>query len=76
MKLFLPGGAGLVGLNLIATLQQHHPDWQLIAVDKKAEAGRINYVLARGLGQAFMSKEASAEAVRAVLARWIAGAEG
>ncbi len=38
MKLFLPGGAGLVGLNLIATLQQHHPDWQLIVVDKKAEA--------------------------------------
>jgi nucleoside-diphosphate-sugar epimerase len=38
MKLFLPGGAGLVGLNLIATLQQDHPDWQLIVVDKKAKA--------------------------------------
>jgi len=38
MKLFLPGGAGLVGLNLIATLQQDHPDWQLIVVDKKAAA--------------------------------------
>ncbi len=47
-----------------------------MAKDKKADAGRINYVLARGLGQAFMSKEASAEAVRAVLARWIAGKEG
>lgn len=38
MKLFLPGGAGLVGLNLIAVLQQDHPDWQLLVVDKKAEA--------------------------------------
>lgn len=38
MKLFLPGGAGLVGLNLIAVLQQEHPDWQLLVVDKKAEA--------------------------------------
>jgi nucleoside-diphosphate-sugar epimerase len=38
MKLFLPGGAGLVGLNLIATLQQQHPDWHLIVVDKKVEA--------------------------------------
>jgi len=38
MKLFLPGGAGLVGLNLIAVLQQQHPDWQLIVVDKKTEA--------------------------------------
>ena len=34
MKLFLPDGAGLAGLNLIATLQQDHPDWQLIVVDK------------------------------------------
>lgn len=38
MKVFLPGGAGLVGLNLIALLQQHHPDWQLLVVDKKREA--------------------------------------
>ena len=30
MKLFLPGGAGLVGLNLIALLQRQHPDWQLL----------------------------------------------
>lgn len=38
MKVFLPGGAGLVGLNLIALLQQHHPEWQLVVVDKKLEA--------------------------------------
>ena len=38
MKVFLPGGAGLVGLNLIALLQQQHPEWQLLVVDKKREA--------------------------------------
>lgn len=46
-----------------------------MAKDKKAEAGRIKYVLARGLGRSFAGGEASAEAVRAVLARWIAGVE-
>lgn len=38
MKVFLPGGAGLVGLNLIALLRQQHPDWDLLVVDKKTEA--------------------------------------
>jgi nucleoside-diphosphate-sugar epimerase len=38
MKIFLPGGAGLVGLNLIALLQDDHPDWDLLVVDKKAAA--------------------------------------
>ena len=38
MNVFLPGGAGLVGLNLIARLQDDHPDWQLLVVDKKSEA--------------------------------------
>ena len=38
MKVFLPGGAGLVGLNLIALLQINHPDWELLVVDKKPEA--------------------------------------
>ena len=47
-----------------------------MAKDKKAEAGRINYVLARGLGQAFTSRDVTVDAVRAVLARWIAGGEG
>ncbi|MFN5220454.1 MAG: NAD-dependent epimerase/dehydratase family protein [Cyanobacteriota bacterium] len=43
MKVFLPGGAGLVGLNLIATLQEYHPSWNLLVVDKKqvaVDAGR------------------------------------
>lgn len=41
MKVFLPGGAGLVGLNLIALLRQQHPDWKLLVVDKKAAAVAI-----------------------------------
>lgn len=41
MKVFLPGGAGLVGLNLIALLQSTHPDWQLVVVDKKLKAVEI-----------------------------------
>jgi nucleoside-diphosphate-sugar epimerase len=41
MKVFLPGGAGLVGLNLIALLREQHPDWNLLVVDKKPEAVAI-----------------------------------
>jgi nucleoside-diphosphate-sugar epimerase len=41
MRVFLPGGAGLVGLNLIAILQAEHPDWDLLVVDKKKEAVTI-----------------------------------
>jgi len=53
MRVFLPGGAGLVGLNLIALLQNSHPDWELLVVDKKREAvaiaqklfPRVNFLL-------------------------------
>lgn len=38
MQVFLPGGAGLVGLNLIALLRERHPDWPLTVVDKKRQA--------------------------------------
>ena len=41
MKLFLPGGAGLVGLNLIHQIQNKHPDWELIVVDKKEKSIEI-----------------------------------
>lgn len=41
MKVFLPGGAGLVGLNLITLLQSSHPHWELLVVDKKVEAVAI-----------------------------------
>jgi len=46
MRLFLPGGAGLVGLNLIQQLRDKHPDWALLVVDKKkaaVEVGRRLY---------------------------------
>ena len=41
MNVFLPGGAGLVGLNLISLLVKRHPDWELLVVDKKREATEI-----------------------------------
>jgi len=41
MKLFLPGGAGLVGLNLIQQLRERHPDWDLLVVDKKRAAVEV-----------------------------------
>jgi hypothetical protein len=30
MRLFLPGGAGLVGLNMIQQLRERRPDWDLL----------------------------------------------
>src|SRR5262249_40556737 len=39
----------------------------LMAHDKKAEAGRLTLILARGLGQAFVQKHADPEPVRAML---------
>jgi nucleoside-diphosphate-sugar epimerase len=41
MRLFLPGGAGLVGLNLIQQLREKHPDWDLLVVDKKGAAVEV-----------------------------------
>ena len=38
-----------------------------IAQDKKAEGGRLTFILARGLGQAFVAKDVSAAAVRQFL---------
>ena len=38
-----------------------------MAQDKKAEAGRLTFILARGLGQAFVAKDVDAEAVRRFL---------
>jgi 3-dehydroquinate synthase len=38
-----------------------------MAQDKKAEGGRLSFVLARGLGQAFVAKDADAGAVRRFL---------
>ena len=41
MKVFLPGGAGLVGINLIALIKSTNPEWELIVVDKKLESIKI-----------------------------------
>jgi nucleoside-diphosphate-sugar epimerase len=49
MKVFLPGGSGLVGLNLIALLQSHHPSWDLLVVDKKRDSVLIAQKLFPGV---------------------------
>jgi 3-dehydroquinate synthase len=41
--------------------------------DKKAEDGRLTMVLARGIGRAFVQRDASADAVRAFLAQRLPG---
>tara|TARA_Y100000589_G_scaffold219130_1_gene206870 strand:- start:517 stop:1458 length:942 start_codon:yes stop_codon:yes gene_type:complete len=38
IKVFLPGGAGLVGINLIASIKSTNPEWKIVVVDKKKEA--------------------------------------
>jgi len=38
-----------------------------MAGDKKAEGGRLTLILAHGIGQAFVQKDADAEAVEAFL---------
>lgn len=41
MKIFIPGGAGLVGLNLIYILSKNHPNWEILVVDKKKSSIEI-----------------------------------
>lgn len=41
MKVFLPGGAGLVGINLIASIKSKNPEWELVVVDKKLDSIEI-----------------------------------
>ena len=41
MKVFLPGGAGLVGINLIALIKSKNPEWDLVVVDKKLDSIKI-----------------------------------
>ena len=41
MKIFIPGGAGLVGLNLIYLLTKSHPEWEILVVDKKKSSINI-----------------------------------
>ena len=41
MKIFIPGGAGLVGINLIAAIKERYPNWELIVVDKKYQSIKV-----------------------------------
>ncbi len=41
MKIFIPGGAGLVGINLIAAIKEKYPKWELIVVDKKYRSIKV-----------------------------------
>jgi 3-dehydroquinate synthase len=43
----------------------------LMAHDKKAEAGKLTLILARGIGRSFVQKDASSAAVRALLTKEI-----
>ena len=39
----------------------------LMAADKKAEPGRLTFILARGIGRAYIEKDAPADVVRELL---------
>lgn len=39
--------------------------------DKKVEDGKLTFILARGIGQAFITQDVDAGAVRELLARWL-----
>ena len=39
----------------------------LMAADKKAEPGKLTFILARGIGRAYIEKEAPADVVRELL---------
>ena len=41
MKIFIPGGAGLVGINLIAAIKEKYPNWELVVVDKKYQSIKV-----------------------------------
>ena len=41
MKIFIPGGAGLVGINLIAAINERYPNWEIIVVDKKYQSIKV-----------------------------------
>ncbi|HWA21220.1 MAG TPA: 3-dehydroquinate synthase [Caulobacterales bacterium] len=54
----------------------YSPDALLAAMthDKKNESGKLTFILARGIGRAFVSKDVSPEAVRALLSAELAAA--
>ncbi|HEY9163886.1 MAG TPA: 3-dehydroquinate synthase [Magnetovibrio sp.] len=40
--------------------------------DKKVEGGKLTFILARGIGQSFITRDVSEQAVRDLLTRWLA----
>ncbi|MGQ4275379.1 3-dehydroquinate synthase [Terrihabitans sp. B22-R8] len=46
--------------------------FELMAQDKKVKAGRLTFILARGIGQSFVSSDVEPDAVRAFLRQWTA----
>ena len=54
---------GLTGAELLRLMQR----------DKKVEAGRIAFVLVRGIGRAFVARDVEPAAVEALLDGWLAG---
>ena len=44
--------------------------------DKKVRAGRIAFILARGIGEAFVARDVELAPVRALLAEAMAGRSG
>ncbi|MFT7027124.1 MAG: 3-dehydroquinate synthase [Paracoccaceae bacterium] len=44
----------------------------LMAQDKKVQAGRLTFILAHGIGEAFVTRDADLSAVRMVLAEGLA----
>jgi 3-dehydroquinate synthase len=40
--------------------------------DKKVEGGKLTFILARGIGQSYITQDVAEQAVRDLLARWLA----
>jgi dTDP-glucose 4,6-dehydratase len=41
MKLLITGGAGFIGSNFVHYILAHHPDWQVVVLDKLTYAGNL-----------------------------------
>ncbi|HUV12079.1 MAG TPA: GDP-mannose 4,6-dehydratase, partial [Acidobacteriota bacterium] len=41
MKLLATGGAGFIGSNFIRYVLDHHPEWQVLNLDKLTYAGNL-----------------------------------